>query len=122
MHYRCLILACLAGIALANPIPPRASPVIGVVIPSDVPLVDPMYEMGDSVERPAPEDNAAATPVSYAANTTLTSTTPSATTTPVELRQGCRFLGSGNVVTTPSPIAAPLAAMGDAVQHKKPSV
>jgi hypothetical protein len=128
MQYRSLFLASLVDVTLASPIPQRLTPVIGVIIHSDVPLVDPKFGMGDTIERPAPAAQyAPSIPLSTrsttsyvnSTSTSASSTTTSATPTPVQLRAGSRFLGSGNIVTLSS---SNQAGMGDAVERTKNGV
>lgn len=116
MRSQVIFLACLIASVIATPIPPRASPIIGVVLPSDIPVVAPKYDMGDSVERPAP---------SVVTPTVLVATTSTPATVNAELRPGARFHAVGGslghaVSTTSSQVAAqPAAAMGDAVSRPK---
>lgn len=128
MRHQCLLVACLIASVLASPLPPRASPVIGVVVPSD--LVDtPKFGMGDSLERAAPSPAATSTSITavlitstVATSTSTSSSTIStvAATNNVALIPGNRFQGYGNVVSTSSSAAAPAVGMGEAVSRSRP--
>ena len=139
MQYK-VILGCLVGLAVATPLPPRETPVIGVVVPSDVPMIAPMYVAVDSMQRPAPVTKplvsdttvlniampSVATPDSTYNSKTVKQdlisaiTTTGSNTIGQELKPGSRYLQSGNVDTIPSTGSSPSAEMGEAVSRKKP--
>jgi hypothetical protein len=115
MRSQLFFFVCLVASVVAGPLPPRASPIIGVVIPSDIQVVAPKFDMGDSVERSAPA--AVATPQVLAV-------TPSTGTVSPELRPGARFHSVGGHSTSTNVQAAvqPAAAMGDAISRKAATV
>ena len=117
---QCLLVACLVGSVLSSPVPPRASPIIGVVVPSDL-LATPKYGMGDSVERAAPCPITSSTTLEIPTGSTTTSTAAFTSSTGaasknVALKPGNRYQGYGNVSLT-SLSAAPVAEMGAAMSR-----
>ena len=116
MRSQFFFFVCLVASVVAIPLPPRATPIIGVVIPTDIQVVAPKFDMGDSVERSAPA--ASATP-----QVLVATPSPVGTVTP-ELRPGARFHGVGGHSTSTNVKAAvqPAAAMGDAMSRKATTV
>lgn len=106
MRSQCLLVAFLFGSAFATPIPTgRTAPLIGAIMPSDLPAGVPVYGFGqaDSVERPAPSTTVSAN-VLAATKSSTTSTlapvaTPSDTTNLAAsnpaLQSGARFVAIG---------------------------
>ena len=127
MRFVCLIIACLAGIALSSPVPQRATPLIGVVIPSSLAAVaEADFGMGAAVQRPGPSPATTShaipttfTTVSTPVISSSTSTTAIASPSVDVLQLGNRHLGYGNVVSVSSSNIEPVAGMGAALSRKK---
>jgi len=122
MRHQCLLVACLIGSVLASPVPSRAPPFIGVVVPSDLPAI-PTYGMGDSIERPAPSPLSPVDPsttTSPIPSTTFATSTSTAASTDIAMKPGSRYQGYGNVALSSSASTA-LAGMGEAVSRPRPA-
>ena len=119
MRHQCLLVACLIGSVFASPVPSRAVPIIGVVVPTDLPAI-PKFAMGDSIERAAPSPvSPSVTSVTTAVPSTTLATSTS-TASDVALKPGNRYQVYGNVSTNPTS-PAPVAEKGEAVSRSRPA-
>ena len=129
MHLSFFLLTSLLGLALSSPVPQRASPVIGVVIPSEFAGgASAMFGMGAAVERSAPSPVTSSSSSSSATSTAkrvtaqvlsagLSAPMTTVTTSSVNpLKPGNRYVAFGNAVPSN---ATPVAGMGEPMSRSR---
>lgn len=128
MHYHYIVLACLLDRVLSSPIPQtRGDPIIGAIMPSDLPSGAPVWGMGQGMERPGPSATENLVVVTTPTTTSTSTSSPTTSTTDPAMVPGARFIGFGNVSVNTSSTSSsttsttPAAAMGAAQVRTSPA-